>query len=125
MKDTATEAQEQATLFEWAVRMEHSYPELRKMYHIPNGGLRNKAVAVRLTAQGVRKGVPDICLPIARGSYHGLYIELKRIKGGRTSPEQNDWLEFLKEQGYLAVVCMGWVEAADLIVRYLHASHTL
>lgn len=79
------ESEEQSALFQWARLMEGRCPELRLMYHIPNGGLRNKPVAVRLTAQGVRRGVPDICLPVARHGFHSLYIELKRPKGGEGS----------------------------------------
>jgi hypothetical protein len=113
------ESQEQATLFEWARLMENRYPELRLMYHIPNGGLRNKPVAVTLTAQGVRRGVPDICLPVARHEFHGLYIELKRLKGGKVSQEQADWILLLKEQGYKAEVCYGFADAKNVLEEYL------
>jgi len=116
------ESEEQAALFEWAALSEKRMPELRMMYHIPNGGLRNKVVAVRLTAQGVRRGVPDICLPVARGEMHGLYIELKRRKSGRTTAEQDDWIELLQAQGYAAIVCRGCNEAIAAIERYMQAS---
>lgn len=80
-----TEAQEQMTLFSWAAMQSGKYPELNLLYHVPNGGSRHKAEAGRLRAEGVKAGVPDLCLPVARGQYHGLYIELKRQRGGRTS----------------------------------------
>lgn len=114
-----TEEQEQITLFNWAAMMEYRYPELRYMYHVPNGGYRNKAEAGRFKAQGVKSGVPDIVLPAARGQYHGLYIELKRTEGGKLSADQRDWLEFLTAQGYFAVVCKGWEEASHAIRSYL------
>ena len=114
-----TEEQEQITLFNWAAMMEYRYPELRYMYHVPNGGYRNKAEAGRFKAQGVKSGVPDIVLPAARGQYHGLYIELKRTEGGKLSADQRDWLEFLTEQGYFAVICKGWEEAKNAIEGYL------
>ena len=63
--------------------------------------------------------VPDICLPVARGGSHGLYIELKRAKGGRVTPEQIEWLENLKNQGYEVAVCNGWETAAKVIENYL------
>lgn len=78
-----TEAQEQITLFSWAAVQ--AIPELALLYHIPNGGSRHKAEAARLRAEGVRSGVPDLCLPVPRGGCHGLYIELKRLRGGRLS----------------------------------------
>ena len=86
-----TEAQEQMTLFSWAAMQSGKYPELNLLYHVPNGGSRHKAEAGRLRAEGVKAGVPDLCLPVARGQYHGLYIELKRQRGGRTSDHQSEW----------------------------------
>ncbi len=114
-----TESVEQQCLFRWA-RMEcGAYPELDLLYHVPNGGSRNKIEAARLKGEGVKPGVPDLCLPVARGEYHGLYIELKRIRGGRISEDQKDWLESLRKQGYCAVICKGWEAAAETILRYL------
>lgn len=113
------ESTEQTLLFQWAEYQSGKYPELSLMYHIPNGGSRNKAEAGRLKAQGVKPGLPDICLPVARGKYHGLYIELKRVTGGRTSKDQREWIKLLLDQGYLAGVCLGWEEAADTLMRYL------
>lgn len=52
-------------------------------YHIPNGGLRSKREAARMKGQGVRPGVPDLCIPVARRGYHSLYIEMKAAEGGR------------------------------------------
>lgn len=80
-----TEAEEQTELFAWAELLRGRFPELRLLYHVPNGGSRNRIEAARLQAQGVKAGVPDLCLPVARGKYHGLYIELKRTRGGRIS----------------------------------------
>lgn len=114
-----TEEQEQITLFNWAAMMEYRYPELRYMYHVPNGGYRNKAEAGRFKAQGVKSGVPDVVLPVARGGYHGLYVEMKRTEGGRVSTEQREWLEALTAQGYKAEVAYGWEEAKDVIEKYL------
>jgi hypothetical protein len=113
------ESEEQSALFQWARIMEKRMPELRLLYHIPNGGLRNKPVAVRLTAEGVRRGVPDMCLPVARHGYHGLYIELKRRKSGKATPEQREWIELLNGQGYRAEVCHGFDEARAVIEGYL------
>ena len=114
-----TEAQEQIRICEWASWAQGIFPELRLMYHIPNGGTRYVVEAVNLKRQGVRRGVPDICLPVARGGYHGLYIELKRAHGGHTSKQQDDWLMMLTEQGYKAEVCHGADTAISLITWYL------
>lgn len=95
------------------------YPELMRMYHVPNGGKRNKVEAAKLKRQGVKAGVPDICLPAPRYGYHGLYIELKRQHEGTVSEDQAEWIEYLAHEGYVAAVCHGWYEAAQLIMRYL------
>lgn len=111
---------EQVTLMRWAALQERRYPELALLYHIPNGEYRAKATAARLKQAGVRSGIPDLDLPVARGPWHGLRIELK-AKGGRTSPEQAQWIEALTAEGYLARVCVGWEAARDLILEYLRA----
>ena len=114
-----TEAQEQTAVFNWAAVMERRWPELRLLHHCPNGGSRNAREAHNLRMQGVKPGIPDICLPVARRGYHGLYIEMKRRKGGRLSDEQAAMLEALREQGYCAWVCKGANDAIDLITEYL------
>ena len=114
-----TEEQEQAYVFQWAMLMEKQYPELRLLYHCPNGELRDKIIALKLKRLGVKKGVPDLFLPVARCGFNGLYIEMKRKHGGRLSPEQKQWLADLEAEHYRAIVCHGGEEACDEIYRYL------
>jgi hypothetical protein len=113
-----SEHEHQVALFAWAEGNTHRWPELRLLYAIANGGLRRLGVAGKLKAEGVKRGVPDICLPVARGSHHGLYVELKRI-GGRPNDKQLEWRAELRQQGYRAEIVEGWHAARDLIVRYL------
>lgn len=110
----ATESQEQAALFKWA-----ELARINLLFHIPNGGRRDIITASRLKAEGVKAGVPDLFLPVPCGGYHGLFIELKTV-AGTTSESQERWLEALNEQGYKAVVCRGWLDAADTIKQYLN-----
>lgn len=108
-----TEAQEQAAVVEfcdWA-----GIP----VFHIPNGGYRHQHTAYQLKRQGVKPGVPDLCVPVAREGCHGLYVEMKRAKGGRLSAEQRGWIELLRENGYRAEVCHGADEAIALISGYI------
>ena len=114
-----TESDEQIALFEWSGLMLWKYPELARLVHIPNGGMRNPVVAAKLKSEGVKAGYPDLLLDVPRGGYHGLRIELKREKGGTVSPAQKDWLEFLSTQGYRAVVCNGFEAAKKEIEWYL------
>jgi hypothetical protein len=95
------------------------WPEVRWLYAIPNGGFRHRAVAGKMKAQGVRAGVLDFNLDVARGGFYGLRIELKRRVGGTVSDAQKHWIAWLTSQGYLAVVCRGWQSARDTLVEYL------
>ena len=113
------EEDEQIALFRWAAYEAGAMPELKLMHHIPNGGKRNKAIAAKFKRMGVKAGVPDIFLPVARNGFHGLYIELKRIKHSGTSDNQDTWIEALREQGYRVDVCKGWEKAKDAIMDYL------
>jgi len=100
------------------------YPELWAMHATPNGGKRQRLTAVLLKAEGVKKGVPDVFLPVPRGGYHGWWCEFK-FNDGRPSPEQEAWITFLRAQGYY--VCVYWsAEAAfrDLLA-YLDAGRVV
>jgi hypothetical protein len=68
-----TESAEQIALFQWANLSIKAHPELALLYHIPNGGLRNVVVAVRLKKEGVKKGVPD-CACLLPGAGFTVYI---------------------------------------------------
>lgn len=115
-----TESEEQQLVFEWSDIARLSDPRLQLLHHIPNGGFRQRATAARLKLEGVKAGVPDICLPVPTGKYHGLYIEMKkRDRSNRPTREQMLWIEMLSDQGYRAVVCYGADEAIDEIIRYL------
>lgn len=113
-----SEAQEQIALIHWAEIQKGKYPELALLYHIPNGGGRHPAEAAQLKRQGVKAGVPDLCLPVARGGYNGLYIELK-VGRNKPTESQAGWIERLNKQGYRAVTCWGWIAARDEIMAYL------
>lgn len=114
---------EQAALVRWAAFARARLPELSMLYAVPNGGHRHKATAARLKAEGVKRGVPDVCLPIPRGGNHGLYIELKTERG-KPTPEQLGWIRALRRQGYAACVCHGWEQARDTIEDYLTGQTT-
>ena len=117
-RSTASEADEQEALFRWAEWESKRTPELKLLFHVPNGGRRDKVTAARLKAQGVKPGVPDLFLPVARHGKHGLWIELKTAVG-RPSLNQCEWIGDLKDQGYEAYICYGWEEARGVLEAYL------
>lgn len=60
-------------------------PELASPFHVPNGSSKSKFQVVNFKWEGLKAGIPDLCLPVARRGYHALYIEMKRTAGGRLS----------------------------------------
>lgn len=130
---SGTEAAHQTALFAWAALNIRTYPELKWMHHIPNGGSRGndkRSAMIRgaqLKQQGVKIGVADIFLPVKRGDFSGLYIEMKKPdqkpkrdgKGG-VSDEQQEFGDFVREQCFGWSVCYSWNEAAELIESYLN-----
>ena len=113
-----TESEHQILVMQWAKLSEGKYPELELLHHIPNGGQRSITTATRLKKEGVKAGVPDLFLPVARGGYHGLYIEMKK-EGGRLSNNQKYWIKKLKEQDYNVEVCLGFEEAKNELSKYI------
>lgn len=114
-----TENQEQIALIKWAYdrAIYNITPELALLFHIPNERKCTPAQGYFLQKMGVKSGVPDLFLPVARGRYHGLFIEMKAQKG-RLSENQANWLKDLRLQGYAAAVCYGAREAIDIITKY-------
>lgn len=119
-----SEHDHQAAVVRWARMQRTIYPALRLLYAVPNGGARNKVTAWKLKQEGVVSGVPDLCLPAARGPFHGLYVEMKDTrKNARTSKEQREWIDALIVEGYAAEVCVGFDDARETILNYLHLGH--
>lgn len=109
----------EAVMFMRAVRGAlGDWPELRWLFAVPNGGWRAKRTAAAMKAEGAQAGVPDYLLPVGRGGYAGLAIELKTATG-RVRPEQREWLAMLEGQGWRAVVARGWEEAWDVVRDYM------
>lgn len=117
-----SEASQQKALFCWSALPEtrQEFPELKFIFAVPNGGTRNKIEAANLKAQGVKSGVPDICLPVPRGGCHALFIELK-VPGGKMNDTQYEYKDFLLSQGYVCEVCIGWNQARNVILSYLRS----
>ena len=127
-----SESDEQIALFDLIRRLEGKYPLLKRVYHVPNGGMRHKATAGRLKAEGVRPGVLDINVDVPRWGdivgeidaypvyelIPGLRIEMK-FGRNRPTAEQKDWLEYYKLAGYQTAVCYTSIEAWNVIVKYL------
>lgn len=115
-----SEAQHQANVIKWS-RQPHirsQYPELKMLFHIPNGGTRDAIEGKHLKQAGVKPGVPDLFLAAPSGKYHGLFIEMK-TDTGRTSEAQKWWIKQLNAIGYFVEVCHSWQSAVRVLEWYL------
>jgi len=120
------EHEHQKAVFQILALNEVQYPWLKFAYAVPNGGHRHPATAGKLKAEGVKRGIPDICLPFpnkpmnADSSPHfaGAYIELK-AGNNKATPEQKEFLEFVNARGFVGIVARGCEEALDFIEYYI------
>lgn len=113
-----TEESEQMAVLAFVRLYSVRFPELSLLFHVPNGGSRHILEAKKLRQLGVKSGVPDLCMPIARGGYNAMWIEMKS-KSGRLRPEQSSWIAALTREGGYVRVCHGAQEAIDTILHYL------
>lgn len=120
-----TEHAEQVAVIRWAKVMEGKHPELALLFAIPNGGHRRKTEAARLSAEGVKAGVPDLCLPVKTARYGSLFIEMKRDRRATVKEHQRDWINALRNAGNRAEICRGFEEAQAVILEHLaeHAAY--
>ncbi len=114
---------EQARVVRWSHNREvrEVLPALRWLHHSPNGGRRDGFTGAQMTALGVKRGFPDLILPVASNGAPGLVIEMKSATGA-TSPEQNEWLAHYTAQGWTTHVCRSAEEARDAICNFLSTS---
>ncbi|MDP9203478.1 MAG: VRR-NUC domain-containing protein [Gemmatimonadota bacterium] len=113
------EHQSQVALFGWAAENEATYPELRWMFAVPNWiGTRTRKHGGRLKAEGRKPGVLDVWLPVKRGEFPGLVIELK-AGNNRPTPEQRKWINHLKAEGWCVLVAWSSNAAIQWIIAYL------
>ena len=97
------------TLVNW---FRATYPGVR-IIAVPNGGFRDHNTAKKLKAEGVLPGVPDLFIP----EWH-LWVEMKRQKGGRLSPEQKDLIQYLDACNYAVIVGYGFEDAKEKLIVF-------
>lgn len=117
-KRPRSEETEQIEFMQWAKLHEDQYPELRWMFHVPNGGRRSRWEAIAFKQMGVKSGVSDLIMLVPRGKYNGLIIEMKFGSNG-LSEEQKAFLHFQLNNGYCCVVCYSSAVAKELVRTYL------
>jgi len=119
-RNNKREFEEQVALMEWFAIQ---YP--REIVIVSaNGGSRHFLEAANLKRSGVRRGVPDLFMPVVNDDYAGLFIELKPTivagkSNGRVTDEQFEVLSHLDSRGYKAQVCWGFEDASSTIKQYM------
>lgn len=121
-----SEEREQARFVRWcsipAVR--GLAPSLVWLFHCPNGGKRDAFTGAQMVALGVKRGVPDLLLPVARNRAHGLAIEFKSATG-TTTPDQDRWLEHLQGESWWVDIARSAEEAREIVSHYLDCPELL
>lgn len=87
-------------------------------HHSPNGGYRDAREGAKFKRLGTIAGFPDLTLPYARKGYHGLYIEVKKVHGGKLSDVQVWWRDFLIGEGYAWHLAKGADECIEIVRDY-------
>lgn len=123
MSGNRSEISEQIAVFNWALWQEGTWPELKYMFHVPNGMKSKPREVAKYKKAGLKPGCPDIWLPVPRRGYGGLVIELK-LPGEKPRQNQTEWLDFLGEQNFFATSCVGADETIDVIIWYLQGERT-
>jgi len=114
------EVQEHLTLSNWLDWNRICY------LHIPNEGKRDARQGKLLKRLGLKKGAPDFLIfdsptihPVTgllfQEKPNGVSIELKRIKGSKTTAEQREWRKKLEDRGWIAMIIKG----ADSAIKAL------
>ena len=119
-----SEHDEQVSVINWCFNHTVYHPELDLIFAIPNGAMLGggRIGAIRanaLKAEGMRPGVCDLFLPVARGKWHGMFIEMK-TKIGKLSENQKEFIAGVEAQGYFTVVCYGADEAQEQLNYYIN-----
>jgi len=116
-----TEHQEQAQVCSW---LDIQHPEI-VYFSVPNGaklgGSRNQRFGLvnKLKSEGMTPGAPDLVILAPRGNYHGCLVEMKRIRGGKLSDNQKEFLARSESAGYYTIVGIGFENAVELLSEYL------
>jgi hypothetical protein len=117
-KPVQHESAEQCAVIAWARYHEKKWPELRLLYAIPNGHGVHIAIRQKMIREGLLTGIPDLCLPVARGDGHALYIELKWGKN-KLSPEQKAVGMMLADANNFVFVAYNHEQACQILVDYI------
>jgi VRR-NUC domain len=114
-----SEERDQARLVRWSHLREvrAAMPQLARLHHSPNGGRRDAFTGAQMTALGVKRGWPDLVLPLPPPDL-GIAVEMKSTDGV-TTKDQDSWLDWFTTCGWHVAVCRSAEDAAAFICAVL------
>lgn len=113
-----SETQIQIQCINWFRQQYRAIYDAGCLIHIANERQCSMRRGKELKDMGVRKGIPDLCLFMARKGFHGLFIEMK-APHEYPRPEQRQIMAMLEREGYKCVVCRSLEEFRTIINDYL------
>lgn len=93
----------------------HCNPEDAIWFAVPNGGKRHFRTAMMLQAEGLKRGVSDLCFILKSGRFAGL--ELKAAKG-RVKSEQTEFINQVTALGGLCAIAYSFDEALAILTGW-------
>ncbi len=129
MKLERSEAEEQKAVIDWAWNHAHleGIHSMKHLHAIPNGAwlggnrIQARNQAIKLKAQGLKGGMPDLHLPV-RWGHNGpisLYIEMKKRGGAWTLvKDQLARAKALTSLGHAVVLCQGSDAAIKVLLQW-------
>lgn len=113
-----TEYEEQKAFVKWfKIQFQHI-----RIFAIPNGIRASITQAIKAKNEGVSTGVPDLMVPRRPdlGLNQNIWIEFKRQKNGKISPEQKDWHEYLDDKSQdIVIVAYGCDDGVKKLREHL------
>jgi len=112
------EHEEQVAFFDYVDIMMNSNPDYENIFAIPNAGKRSIGAGSYYRAEGLRAGVPDVFVAVPNAKFPGLFMEFK-YKKGKTTEQQEQWLNRLSRVGYACVIVRSSDAAIRVVDKYL------
>lgn len=109
---------QQIAFFDYCRLVSAQHSAWRLAYHIPNESKASIQRRITLARAGLKKGMPDIHIPVANEKYHSLFIEMK-VKPNKASPHQVEMMCDLIAQGNYACICWSASEAIEVVAKYI------
>lgn len=123
MNNTPLEKIEQINFVDFCKSRNITVISTQNGFKMPKNAFNWAAYSNSLKRMGLATGFPDLIVLTRNKSqtHEVLFIEMKRVKGGRVSPEQKEWITRLDNDGYCVGVAKGFESAVQILDKYLES----